>query len=279
MMASGPRIALCNEVIRELGWAQQCAVAASLGYDGLEVAPFTLSDEPHRLGAADIAEARRIAQDHGLAITGLHWLLAAPGGLSITSPDPAVTARTRDHIAMLTDLCAGLGGCVLVHGSPKQREIGGDPEGAMRRAAEMFAFAGEAAARTGVIYCVEPLSRRETELINTFDEAANLVRRIDNPALRTMIDVSAAGQEEVDDVPELIDRALPTGLVGHIHLNDRNRKGPGQGADRFLPILKVLKESGYRGDIGVEPFIYEPDGLACAARAIGYLRGLMEALS
>jgi D-psicose/D-tagatose/L-ribulose 3-epimerase len=40
-----------------------------------------------------------------------------------------------------------------------------------------------------------------------------------------------------------------------------------------------LKDHGYQGDIAMEPFIYEPDGPACAARAIGYVRGLMEALA
>jgi sugar phosphate isomerase/epimerase len=33
------RIALCNEVIAALPFEQQCAFAAALGYDGLEVAP------------------------------------------------------------------------------------------------------------------------------------------------------------------------------------------------------------------------------------------------
>ena len=38
------RLALCNEVLQPMPFAQQCAVAAALGYDGLEVAPFTLTD-------------------------------------------------------------------------------------------------------------------------------------------------------------------------------------------------------------------------------------------
>ena len=40
------RIALCNEVIRELAFERQCEFARKVGYDGLEVAPFTLGDEP-----------------------------------------------------------------------------------------------------------------------------------------------------------------------------------------------------------------------------------------
>ena len=55
------RIALCNEVIAPMPFPQQCEYAAKLGYDGLEIAPYTLSDEPHRLGSAQIAAARAAA--------------------------------------------------------------------------------------------------------------------------------------------------------------------------------------------------------------------------
>ncbi len=43
------RISLCNEVIGELPFAQQCELVAALGYDGLEPAPFTFGDDPTRL--------------------------------------------------------------------------------------------------------------------------------------------------------------------------------------------------------------------------------------
>ena len=43
------RTSLCNAVIRELPFEQQCGFATAVGYDGLEIAPFTLSDEPHLL--------------------------------------------------------------------------------------------------------------------------------------------------------------------------------------------------------------------------------------
>ena len=58
------RIALCNEVIAPMPFPKQCEYAAKLGYDGLEIAPYTLSDEPHRLGTAQLAAARA-AHDAG----------------------------------------------------------------------------------------------------------------------------------------------------------------------------------------------------------------------
>src|SRR5437764_814367 len=72
------RISLCNEVIAQLEFARQCELAATLGYDGLELAPFTVSEDPTRLSAARIAELRRAAADAGIAITGLHYLMRAP---------------------------------------------------------------------------------------------------------------------------------------------------------------------------------------------------------
>ena len=87
------KISLCNEVVRGLDFPAQCALAKALGYDGLEIAPFTLGHQPHRLVGVRRTQLRRIAVDHGLEITGLHWLLLAPEGLSITSRDDGTRER------------------------------------------------------------------------------------------------------------------------------------------------------------------------------------------
>ncbi len=275
------RIALCNEVLAPMSLEQQCELAARLGYDGLEIAPFTLSDTPDQISSAEAARIRRTVEASGLVVTGLHWLLVKPDGLSLTAPDAAIRARTIAIMTRLTTLCAELGGTVLVHGSPKQRDIApGDTHAiALARVRDGLTQVAQAAADAGVIYCIEPLSRRETAVINTVAEAADLVQAINHPQLRTMIDCSAAGQTEADDIPALIDRWLPTGLIAHIQVNDPNRRGPGQGEMKFAPILAALKRHGYDKTLAVEPFDYSPDGPGVAAFAVGYLRGLREALA
>lgn len=278
------RFALCNEVLQPLGFAQQCRLAADLGYDGLEVAPFTLAADPMALGDQDAAGLRRIAEDHGLRIFGLHWLLVAPAGLSIVSADEAVRRRTADVLARLVELCAVLGGSYLVHGSPKQRSVpaGSTREQAWERARDCLAHAARTAARHGITYCLEPLAPRETDLFTTVQEAARMVREIGSPALKTMIDCSAAGQAESEPVAALMERWMPQGVIGHVQVNDPNRRGPGQGTMDFGAILRVMQhmESAghFPGIVGVEPFDYVPDGPGCAARAIGYLRGVMQGL-
>lgn len=118
------RLALCNEVLAPMAFEDQCVFAAALGYDGLELAPYTLADTPQAIDTARRAAIRRAARDAGIAVSGLHWLLARPDGLSITSSDAAVRARTLEHMHRLIDLCAELGvgaGARLARAAPDQR--------------------------------------------------------------------------------------------------------------------------------------------------------------
>ncbi len=272
------RLSLCNEVIREFDFARQCDYAAALGYAGLEIAPFTLAEDPTRLPATRVAEIRRALADAGLACSGLHWLLVAPPGLSITTADEATRARTTEILRRMIGLCAELGGAYLVHGSPAQRRLDGDAYAAARGEAAWAAIADDAA-RAGIVYCLEALAPPDADFVNTIAEAAAIVRRIGSPAVRTMLDTSAAGNAEAESPAALLERWLPTGLLAHVQFNDRNRRGPGQGSDRFAAVLAALKRGGYAGWIAMEPFDYVPDGPGSAAHCIGYVRGLLDALA
>lgn len=268
------KLSLCNEVIRELSFERQCGLAAGLGYRGLEVAPFTFGDDAWRMPAARKAEIRRACGEAGVEVSGLHWLLAAPAGLSITTADRATWQKSVDVLRALIGLCAELGGAYLVHGSPAQRRVAGTDDA--KRAEEAWGVTAEAAAQAGVVYCLEPLARPDCNFINTLAEGAEVVRRIDSPAFRIMVDTLAASLEEAESVAAVIRRWMPTGLMAHVQFNDRNKRGPGQGDDKFMPVVQALRETGYTGWVAMEPFIYEPDGPTCAARMMGYVAGLLE---
>jgi len=273
-------ISLCNEVLRDMSFADQCSFASALGYGGLEVAPFTLDEEPHRIPVAKRAEWRRLAEESGIRITGLHWLLLTPPGLSVTTADDSVRYQTLEVMRGLVELCADLGGNVLIHGSPKQRLIGDeeDREESVKRAEDVFGEVARVAEAQGVTYCIEPLSPAETNFINSIAEAADLVSRIGNPAFRTMLDTKAASLSEAESIPDLIREWIPKGVIGHVHVNDRNLRAPGQGDDQFTPVFRALNEYGYDGVVSVEPFDYFPDGRSAASRAIGYIQGILEAI-
>lgn len=275
------KLSLCNEVLRGMPFDQQCATAAALGYQALEVAPFTVADDPGLLSRADAMRIRAQAADHGLQISSLHWLLVQPAGLSLTTHDAALRNRTLDLLRRLIDFAAHCGAQVLVHGSPVQRAVqpGQSVADAVARLEDALAELAPHAQAAGVVYCLEPLSPAETPVINTVDEAAALVDRIGSPALRTMLDVSAASQAESEPIDAVLRQYLASGHIAHVQFNDRNRRGPGQGDTAQAPVLQVLRDVGYCGWMAVEPFDYVPDGPGCAAFSAGYLRGQWDALT
>ncbi len=275
----GPLFA-CNEMLAGdgLDFAAQCRVAAAIGYGGLEIAPGTLGPDPFAVKDAALEGMARIAADHGLAIAGLHWLLTSFPHLSITDPDRA--GDTQAALLRLCDICALLGGRVMVHGSPAQRvPPPAEPAEALRdRVAGFFGPIAERAGALGLTYCIEPLSRDQTPFLNTVAEAAGMVARVDHPAFRTMIDTSSAGRAEADPVAEVIRRWVPTGLIRHIHLNDTNRGAPGMGEDDFAGILAALREVGWTGCLSVEPFVTALDGTVTLAIGAATIRAHLDAL-
>jgi len=116
------RLAICNETFAPLSLAEACRVAKQAGFAGLEIAPFTLGDDPAAVARAGRAELRDVMKSSGMEYVGLHALLTAPKGLHVTAPDETVRRMSWDYVRRLVDLAADLGSpCVMVFGSGKQR--------------------------------------------------------------------------------------------------------------------------------------------------------------
>src|SRR5215212_10249511 len=111
------RYAICNETFE--GWEHPlvCATAARHGYAGLEIAPFTLAPRVTDVPPDRRRVLRQQAEDAGITIIGLHWLLAKTEGLMVTSPDAVVRQRTADYLGELARFCRDLGGELMVFGS------------------------------------------------------------------------------------------------------------------------------------------------------------------
>ncbi|MCC7009713.1 MAG: sugar phosphate isomerase/epimerase [Acidobacteria bacterium] len=265
------RLAACNEMFEGWPFSRVCRTLAGLGYDGVELAPFTFAPAIGGWSRDARAAARRIASDAGLEVVGLHWLLARTEGLHLTSPDPDARARTSAYLIDLAHACHDLGGTVMVFGSPAQRQRlpGVSHDAAMDYAVETFRAAMPAIGDLGVRICMEPLSPDETNFVNTCADAIDLIDAVDHPQFVLQLDVKAMASETVP-VAELIRRHA--GRAGHVHANDPNRRGPGFGDEDFAPILRALDERHYRGWISVEVFDYTPDPETIARRSLEYLR-------
>jgi sugar phosphate isomerase/epimerase len=265
------RYAICNETFEGWDHAEVCRVAAETGYTGLEIAPFTLAPRITEVSIEKRRQLRRQAEDHGLAIIGLHWLLAKTEGFHLNSADKSVRERTADYLGELARCCRDLGGSIMVFGSPAQRRIpaGASVEQAADWAAETFRMAAPVFADCGITLCLEPLSPSEADFLNTIDEAVDLLKRIQHPNFAVHLDVKAMSTESRPP-PDLV---LQHGShAGHFHANDANRRGPGFGPTDFRPIFHALAESRYAGWVSVEVFDYTPDPTTIARESIRYMR-------
>jgi len=266
------KFALCNEMFEDRPMAQVCPAARRLGYDGIEIAPFTLATHAGDISSARRKEVRHIIEGEGLETVGLHWLFAGPDRLHITTPDETVWRRSRDYLKILIDLCGDLGGKVLVIGSPKQRNLvdGQTAEGAWGRAVEMFESVLKKAEEQNLTLCIEPLAPQETNFINTVAEGMRMVRQINHRHFKIHLDAKAMCTEG-KPVPEII-RSVTAVDIGHFHVNDPNLYGPGMGQVNYEPIAEAINDIGYDHWLSVEVFKYDPDPETIARQSIKYLR-------
>lgn len=265
------KFAICNEMFEGWEFARVCEAASAAGYTGIEVAPFTVGRLAGDVPNTDRSAMRKAAEKNGLRIVGLHWLLAKTEGFYINHPDKAIRDRTVSYLRDLTNLCADLGGDIMVFGSPKQRDVceGLSKQQAWDYALDTFGRALPALERRNVTLCLEPLAPQETNFINTAAEAARMVREVYSPFFRLLLDVKAMSSETTP-IPDII--RTQAGILKHFHANDANLRGPGFGDTDFVPIATALKDIRYQGWVSVEVFDFAPDPVTIATKSMEYLR-------
>jgi sugar phosphate isomerase/epimerase len=262
------RFGICNELFDGWQFPDICRTIKRLGYQGIEIAPFTLAPRITDLKPARRRDIKSIVEDWGLETIGLHWLLAKTEGFYLTSPDDEVRQRTADYFLALAEATRDLGGSIMVLGSPKQRDLlpGVTREEANKYAIDLFRSIMPTIGELGVELCLEPLAPDDTNFLNTCDEAEAVIAAVDHPNFKLHMDVKAQSAEEGTTVPDLIRRHAAK--AGHFHAQDTNLRGPGMGRVEFGPIMKSLVESGYDRWVSVEVFDYSPGAAETAKLSI-----------
>jgi sugar phosphate isomerase/epimerase len=273
------KFAICNEVFGDRPFADTFSTIGKLGYAGVEIAPFTLLPtlapfDIRQVNAERIVTVRQQAEDAGLEIVGLHWILAKTEGFQLTSADPTVRRHTAEYLRALVELCADLGGRTLVFGSPQQRNLapGVSYEDGEAYAAEVLHQVASACLQFGVMLALEPLGPTETNFMLTAEAAIHLAKQVGPRYCRVNLDVKEMATEQ-KPIAEII-RASREWVV-HFHANDPNLLGPGMGEVDYGPIFAALKEIDYQGWVSVEPFKYEPSPEEVARRSIEYMRRIV----
>jgi sugar phosphate isomerase/epimerase len=273
------KFALCNEMFGERSFADTFSTIRKLGYTGVEIAPFTLAphNEPfdvREVSAQKLVDVRTMTEDAGLEVVGLHWLLAKTDGFYLTSPDPTVRRRTADYLRTLAEVCADLGGTIMVLGSPKQRNLlpGVSYDDAEAYATEVLHGAMSACKQYGVTIALEPLGPAEGDFLLNARAGIRLAEMVDSPHCKLHLDVKAMANEG-RPIGDII-RESREWMV-HFHANDPNLLGPGMGEVDFYPVFAALKEINYNGWVSVEVFKYEPSPDEIARKSIDYMRRVL----
>ncbi|HXJ58599.1 MAG TPA: sugar phosphate isomerase/epimerase family protein [Verrucomicrobiae bacterium] len=268
------RLGICNEIFKDWKLAEAMAYARRVGYDAIEIAPFTLANYVTEISSTARQQIKDDAARAGIAVSGIHWVLVQAEGMYLNHPEAAVRTRTARYFCDLVDFCADLGGRSIVVGSPKQRNVmeGVSQAQAWEWASQTFKAAVQQAGERDVTICFEPLAPTETNFINTAEDAIRFVSAHHSPHFKIILDVKAMCSES-KPIPQIIRESWPH--FAYFHANDRNLKGPGFGEVDFMPIVSALREVGYDGTISVEVFKFEEGPEVIATRSLQYLRQVL----
>jgi len=265
------KYSICNEMFEKWDFARVCKTIKAVGYEGIEIAPFTLAESVDEISQNRRKELRDIMQTEGIEFAGLHWLLVSPKWLHITTADRDVRARSWDYFKKLIDFCADLGrGGIMVLGSPKQRGTRGNTvEEATKNLKDGLAAMAPYAQKRGVTVALEPLDKTQTDVVNTLDEAVKIVKEINNPAIQTMFDFHNT-LDEREPLDGLVRKYFK--MIRHIHINEMDGRHPGTGKFDFKPVLQALKDMKYSGWVSLEVFDFTPGPERIAREAFQYMK-------
>ena len=270
------QFAICNELFTDWTWEKTCQFSAECGYEGIEVAPYTLASRINEVSNDQRRKLSQRAKAAGIEVVGLHWLLAKTEGLHLTSPELDVRNRTSEYLKELIRACRDIGGDIMVFGSPQQRDClpGVTHQEATEFAVQTITEILPVLETNNVTLCMEPLAPSETNFLQTCAETIALVDRIGHENVTLHLDVKAMSSEQVSIV-DLIKKYGPR--AGHFHANDANLLGPGFGEIDFGPIFQSLNEVSYQGWVSVEVFDYSPGPERLAKDSISYMKQFVNA--
>lgn len=244
-----------------------CGELKALGYDGVEL----FARNPRELDQDAIAATLK---RHGLAMPELSSGPASEDKLSLTDPDPAVRAATRQRLKDYVDMAARWGAQMHLG-----RIRGNIPEGEGAREAalqmeEGFREIADYGQARGVRILLEPQCRFQVNCLNSVLEGVAYVRKLGHPNLGIVADTFHMNIED-PSIPASLMAAKPH--LWHVHFADSNRWYPGAGHLPFAEILEALRLVGYDGFITME-MEQQPDSSTAARRAIQTVRALLDTL-
>jgi len=198
------------------------------------------------------------------------WNCLLPPDMKIVGPE-VDSYRIERYLRTAFERIGELGGEIVVAGSGEARRV---PDGfpideANDQLVEFLTLCGQVAGSHGITIALEPLSSRETNIINSVPEALEMVHRVSHPFVKLVVDLYhvMADDQPLEDIIPARDEIV------HVHIADTGRLYPGSGDWPIREFLGLLKEIGYDERVSVE--CRWEDFPAESVEAARYLRGVV----
>lgn len=224
---------------------QQLADCAGLSCDYLELPVNALA----AMNDIEWKEFKQTIQRTGIPTEAFNILF--PGTLKVVGPAVDESA-IKQYLAHALHRVAEIGGKVVVFGSGGARSIpeGWSTENAWEQLAQAALWSAEQAALLYLLIVMEPLSRKDCNLLNTVEEGVVLVQQVNHPRLKLLADLY-----HMQTNAEPLDTLKPAApYLHHIHV--------AQGLARTVPLpeggndvpefVRILQDCGYTGRISIE---------------------------
>lgn len=239
---------------------------AQLGYDGVELMTLNPSE-------LDWHSVKQEAEKNGLIFS-----IVCTGeifgqlGLSYSNPDEANRREAIHRSKEIIDFASFLGANINIGRIRGQYCSELTKEQTEEYAVSAFQELSDYAAPKNVQIALETVTIMQTNFINTMADAERIIKMVDRPNFRLMMDVFHMNLEEKNVLQAIRDYSK---YNIHVHLADNNRRYPGQCGLDFEEIISVFKECGYNGNFCTEIFQL-PSMEEAAKGAIEYLKPIKE---
>jgi sugar phosphate isomerase/epimerase len=223
---------------------EQAEAVYRAGFDYLEAGVISLIPDED-----DAAFAPILKQYQQSPIPVAAFNLFLPRDLKIVGPE-VDQPRLERYITRALKRIQAVGATLAVIGSGGSRSV---PDGFSRgeAAAQIVRFleqVADAAEQTSVTIAIEPLNRKESNIINSVAEGAQIARQVSRPSIRVLADFYHMDEDE----EPLTEIAAHQDWLAHIHVADTGRLPPGTGSYPYAEFVEQLRQAGYDGMVSVE---------------------------
>jgi sugar phosphate isomerase/epimerase len=243
---------------------------ASAGYDYIElnVAVDLIPDDDD----AAWSEKRQAIEAMALPVEVLNSFVRT-GKIVGPEADPD---RLKRYVDCALERARTVGASRIIFGSAGARNV---PEGyprdrAMDEIRHFLRLSADASDRTGVVVCIEPLEKGESNILNLVSEGAALAREIGRPGVRNLADTwhMECENEPLQAIVDSMD------VLAHVHTADSRRDAPGTGSYDHAAMFRALRAAGYDARVSIEGNLpQEPEAFAeQVARSLAHLKTAYE---